>query len=191
MHLSKYRDGDKRYAVLILEAIEIEFLRNVLTDLVATLAGEVADEAVMARLFPQGYLDDKEASEEFRDLTEKSLSESKLTNARRCLANLGPVGDPRDNRVKPTGDPLRAGHLRPLAYWDTAKATAMIDLDWIELEQWLQSLNDLRLTFGTQLGITAEYDGENFGDEGERELHGYYQWLTMLQDELVQAVIGG
>ncbi len=53
---------------------------------------EPPDDPVLARLFPDGYTDDPEASAEFRRYTEQSLRSAKLASARAVLASLPPGG---------------------------------------------------------------------------------------------------
>jgi Domain of unknown function (DUF2017) len=50
------------------------------------------DDPVLARLFPDGYSDDPEASAEFRRYTEESLRSGKLACAQAVLETLPPTG---------------------------------------------------------------------------------------------------
>ena len=86
---------------------------------------ELPDDPVLARLLPDAYSDDPQASAEFRRYTEESLRSSKINSAQAVLASL-PAGG---------GD---------------------VVLSEPECQQWLRSLNDVRLALGVRLGITEE-----------------------------------
>ena len=92
------------------------------------------DDPVLARLLPDGYLDDPGAAGEFRRLTESGLRQQKRELADRVLADLPAEG----------GGEVRFG----------AAAT----------ERWLTALNDVRLALGTRLDVSedmAEPDPED------------------------------
>lgn len=107
--------------------------------------------------------------------------------------------DPVSRRLFPDAspDPAIAADLRDLLHDDLreaklANARALVesltddgslDLGAETAEQWLAALNDLRLALGTALGVTEERDEAD--DDGELML---YDWLTFLQDSLVEAV---
>src|SRR5439155_1762221 len=55
-------------------------------------SSSVPDDPVLARLFPDAYGDDPEASAEFRRYTEITLRERKLAAARRAMASLEDPG---------------------------------------------------------------------------------------------------
>lgn len=57
---------------------------------------------------------------------------------------------------------------------------------------WLGTLNDLRLTLGSRLGITDERDDWEMLPEGHPAalLFSLYDWLTFLQETLVHALSG-
>lgn len=50
------------------------------------------DDPVLARLFPDGYTDDPDASAEFRRYTEETLRSGKVSSAQAVLASLPPGG---------------------------------------------------------------------------------------------------
>jgi hypothetical protein len=49
---------------------------------------EVPDDPALARLFPDAFMDDPEAAEDFRRFTERGLRETKVAHARLALADL-------------------------------------------------------------------------------------------------------
>ena len=125
---------------------------------------ERPDDPALARLFPDAYADDDEAADEFRRFTERSLRETKLANARVVLDGLARAGD--DDKVVVSDDEARA---------------------------WLGTLNDLRLTLGSRLGI--DEDSHEFfaalpEDHPAFAVFHVYDWLTFLQETLVQALTG-
>lgn len=139
------------------------------TDPLARLVGidpeaERPDDPALARLFPDAYPDDEEAADEFRRFTERSLRETKLANAAvvlDCLAR--------------------------------ADGESKIVLGDDEPRAWLGTLNDLRLTLGSRLGI--EEDSHEFfaalpEDHPAFAVFHVYDWLTFLQETLVQALTG-
>jgi uncharacterized tellurite resistance protein B-like protein len=123
---------------------------------------ERPEDPALARLLPDAYADDDEASSEFRRFTERSLRETKMNHA--------------------------ATVLRALA---EAERKVVVPDD--EIASWMGALNDLRLALGTRLGLTED-NHEHFYDLDEDDpdfVHVHvYDWLTFLQETLVQAVTG-
>lgn len=119
------------------------------------------DDPVLARLFPDGYREDPEAAGEFRKYTEQGLRSGKIAAAQTVLATLPPAG----GRVRLSAE---------------------------DGEAWLRALNDVRLALGVRLGITEEYEHEvaTGGDPRSAYLQ-VYDWLTYLQETLVQALWAG
>jgi hypothetical protein len=63
-----------------------------------------------------------------------------------------------------------------------------IELTEQQAAAWLASINDVRLALGTALDVTDDMP-EELPDEDPRSAHlGVYQWLTWVQDSMVQAV---
>ncbi len=56
--------------------------------------------------------------------------------------------------------------------------------------RWIQVLNDLRLAFGTRLGVTEQDSPRIDPDDPEGELRAVYQWLTAVQDSVVVELMG-
>ncbi len=57
-----------------------------------------------------------------------------------------------------------------------------------EADGWLTALNDVRLALGTALEVSEDMPEELPEDEIRREYLGVYQWLTWVQDNLVEAL---
>jgi hypothetical protein len=62
-----------------------------------------------------------------------------------------------------------------------------IELDVDQADAWLSALNDVRLALGTTIGVTEDMPEEPPEDETLAAHLGAYQWLTFVQDALVQA----
>lgn len=123
---------------------------------------ERPDDPALARLLPDAYADDDEASSEFRRFTERSLRETKMNHAATVLRALAEA----DRKVVVPDD---------------------------EIASWMGALNDLRLALGARLGLTEDnhegFYGLDEDDPGFVHVH-VYDWLTFLQETLVQAVTG-
>lgn len=123
---------------------------------------ERPDDPALARLFPDAYSDDDEASGEFRRFTERSLREARLAHATTVLATLERSGD-------------------------------KLTLSGPEAQAWLGTLNDLRLTLGSRLGVTEENHQllRQLPDEHPAAaVYHLYDWLSYLQETLVRSLAG-
>jgi hypothetical protein len=122
---------------------------------------ERPDDPALARLFPDAYLDDVDASAQFRRFTERSLRETKMAHVSTALETLRRSGE---------------------------KVTLTTD----EAAAWLGALNDVRLALGTRLGVTEEGMAELAAlpdDDPRAATFHVYDWLTYLQESLVQAMM--
>lgn len=120
-----------------------------------------SDDPALARLFPDAFLDDPEAAGEFRRFTERSLRDLKSAQAHTALDTLRRSGE---------------------------KVTLSAD----EAGAWLGALNDLRLALGTRLGVTEEGMDELAAlpdDDPRAAMFHVYDWLTYLQESLVQSLM--
>jgi hypothetical protein len=160
MRVSKSGDG-VRIRLNLAESHVLEQLFGELRDLLEPDALDAAD-PVQRRLYPAGY-DDPEAAEAFRELIEAGLRQDRTERVDKCLAE------------------LHAGRL--LVRTD-------VNLDAEATERWLRALNDLRLSFGTRLGITEDDDNTLDDKDPQIGLKARYLWLTALQDVLVTTVMG-
>ncbi|MGP4022179.1 DUF2017 domain-containing protein [Actinomadura sp. 3N407] len=171
--VKKTRDGIR----VRLEAEEIALMRALMEQLLALLGDapggddELAsmgitenaakpEDPVLARLFPDAYRDDGEAAGEFRRYTEMGLRDGKREAAEVVLASLGGAG-------------------------------SAVVLDEKQAQAWLRALNDVRLALGTRLDITEEWyeEAEKMDrDDPRTPMFAAYDWLTMLQDSLVNVL---
>ena len=136
------------------------------TDPLAALTGmsdapvETPDDPVLRRLLPDAY-DDPGESAEFRRLTDADLRARKTEALDRVLADVA---------------------VEPPVSLDPDEGVGM----------WVQALNDIRLVLGTRLDVTEDWT-ESFEslppDDPQIPLFLFYDWLSMLQDSLVTAVM--
>ncbi|OLT12791.1 hypothetical protein BJF79_21520 [Actinomadura sp. CNU-125] len=127
------------------------------------------DDPVLARLFPDAYgdpgaeagRDEAEAAGDFRRYTELGLRDGKRDAAATVLKALPDGG-------------------------------GAIVLDAEAAQVWLRALNDVRLALGTRLEISEEWYDEAVHldrDDPRTPMFAAYDWLTMLQESLVQALL--
>lgn len=118
------------------------------------------DDPALARLLPDAYPDDPAAAGEFRRYTESGLRSGKVAAARTVLDTLPEDG----GRVRLSADQAQA---------------------------WLRSLNDIRLALGVRLEVTEDRDAMlERASQGGSQAAGLwiYDWLTLLQETLVEAL---
>jgi hypothetical protein len=119
-------------------------------------AAERPTDPALLRLFPDAY-DDADEAADFRRFTEPDLRQQRAERTLRARATLTRV----------------AGNGRIPMHAD-------------EAQDWLTTLNDVRLVLGTRLGVTEE--AEQAADQ-ESQSHAVYDWLTWLQATLVEALL--
>ena len=162
-----------------LEEVEVALLLSLaaqLIDLVAPASSDdplvalvgidpvatVPEDPALRRLLPDAYSEDPDAAAQFRRFTERDLREAKVGNARAVAMVL-------------------------------ADTDGMVVVSDEELGAWLGFLNDTRLTLGTRLELTEEnHDllAQLSEDDPRAGLFQVYDWLTFLQESLVQRVLG-
>ncbi len=147
---------------------EVEILRTVPGQLGDVLRRpRDPDDEVSRRLFPTAYLDptQEEAEQEWQELVHPEL-------LRERLARLDIVTESLARGVE------RRGAIE-------------VVLAPEEVEAWLGVLNDARLALGTNLGVTEDPD-EHTIDPDTPEGAGYamYHWLTWLEGDLVETLLG-
>jgi len=146
-----------------------------LADLFADFSGPTTmpEDPVLARLFPDAYREDGDASAEFRRFTESTLRDGKARAAGTIIDTLEEAGLP----TEPTEEEL----------------TIDVELDPGTAEVWLRALTDLRLALGTRLEV-EEGDEEYWyslpDDDPRGQAHHIYEWLAYLQETLIQALGG-
>ncbi|MEY9215466.1 DUF2017 domain-containing protein [Thermobifida halotolerans] len=117
---------------------------------------------VLSRLLPDAYTDDPASAGDFRRYTENGLRRHKRENAQRVVAAI----------------PAEGG---------------AVTLDADDAQTWLKLLTDVRLSLGTRMGVETEEDvyamrAAASRDDSLAAAAHIYEWLTHLQETLVQAV---
>ncbi|MEI5672276.1 MULTISPECIES: DUF2017 domain-containing protein [unclassified Nocardioides] len=131
------------------------------------------EDPVLARLFPTAYPHDEEAASEFRRFTEGGLRDGKAAAAVSIIDGLEEAGLPPE---------LSEDGL-----------VIDVELEEAEAEAWMRSFTDLRLALATRLEI--EEGDEEFwyslpDDDPRAQIHDIYEWVGLLQETLVQALMG-
>jgi len=152
-----------RMIMLTLTRIEADHLADIIGQFIELVNGTPADpDPALARLTPDAYPDDPDASREFRSLTRGDLLHRRANDAstvRRALATIQPADDPEAD-------------FSPVD----------IAIPDEEIEAWLRTLTAVRLVVAHRLGIDAEED-----HDASDPRFGVYDWLGYRLDGLVQA----
>ena len=180
-------DDDEREVVVRLLEQTYEFLApapreptgDPFEDLVARLglprlkdsvgdASQTPRDPAMERLLPSAHREDPGLAAEFRRLTEHGLRERKAANLATAISAL----------LDPDGDKVR--------------------LDQVQAQAMVVALTDVRLLVGERLGLRTDEDADALQDrleaasEDDPQLHlvAVYDFLTWLQESLIQALMG-
>ncbi|MEN2740767.1 DUF2017 family protein [Microbacterium sp. X-17] len=149
------------------EVLHLAALLRQFLELLDDTAPGTGDDPGIARLVPDAYPDDAEASRDFRSVTRGELLGRRRDDAQGILAQLATLTElDADPTTLDDGGPEIAVVLEP----DGVGA-------------WLRTLTALRLVIATRLGITTE-DGHDPSDPR----YGIYDWLGVRLDGLVRAV---
>jgi hypothetical protein len=190
--IAAFTRGPKDTVLVDLRAAEAQLLGDLFNDLLELLAAEDGpadgppadplaaelgldglgddtpparpDDPALARLFPDAYPDDPDATAEFRRYTQADLTAQRRRRAAVAAESL--------DRIKDGG---------------------RLSLTAAEAAAWLGALNDLRLVLGTRLEITVDEQepGEGFGPSDPRTAYvPVYYYLGYLQETLVEALAG-
>jgi hypothetical protein len=129
------------------------------------------EDPVLRRLLPDAYRDDEEEAGEFRRFTERSLTSAKVHNAEALIGSLVDGG-------LTFGDSTDDGQIE-------------VELDPDEVQAWLRSLTDVRLSLAVRLGIDEEEDAlllAQSEDEAIAAMSEIYDWLGYVQETLIAAL---
>ncbi len=141
-------------------------------------AEDTPEDPALARLMPDAYADDEEASAEFRRHTENELLARRIRDARRVLGGLDmslnePVAGAVDASAQTSAD---------------AQAPFDVVLDRASAEAWTRTLAAVRLVVASRLGIETEADDEAARAADDDGRFGVYDWLGFRLDGIVQAL---
>jgi len=123
-------------------------------------ATELPDDPVLARLLPDAYSGDAQASGEFRRYTEQGLRSAKVAAARTVLATLPPSG----GKIRLTEPEAQA---------------------WLRALNDVRLALSVRLGITDELD---EQDEDPDPDDPRAAYLWVYQWLAILQESLVEAL---
>ena len=158
-------------AICTFDAAEVEVLRQV-PDLLRSRYLPDSPEAldrvdpVRERLFPRAYLDPTEdrAEQDWRAAVHPEILRDRLDGLDRLVAGLD-AGEAKGKRWRVTLGP-------------------------VDVDVWIQVLNDARLTLGTLLEVTDESDFTRIDPADPRAAEqAVYAWLSGLQGALVETVL--
>lgn len=142
---------------------------------------EISRDPALARLFPQAYSDDDEASAEFRKYSEPDLRIRKVKDATRALDTLRP------GTVELTHDDALAwlGALNDLRL--VLGTRLDVGSDWFE--ELDEELSDEELD--QEIARRESQDDGSFDDDNPEDvLREFYGYLSYLQGTLVEALSG-
>jgi hypothetical protein len=125
-----------------------------------SMHAELPDDPVLARLLPDGYADDPEASAEFRRYTEESLRTAKVAAAQTVLASLPSAG----------GD---------------VRLSEMECQQWLRALNDVRLALSVRLGITDENEDLSE---QLAADDPRSAYIWVYQWLAYLQDSLIEAL---
>lgn len=131
------------------------------------------EDPVLARLLPDAYRSSEEDSGEFRRLTERSLTSTKVHHAEALIES------------------LIDGGLTFAALTEDDSADIEVELNADAVQSWLKSLTDIRLSLAVRLGIENEEDAMLVGessDEAIVAMSEIYDWLGYVQETLIAAL---
>lgn len=161
---AKKRDGR---IDLTLERAEADLIEGLPEQLLALYEGERTDPA-RQRLFPRAYLDptEEEAETQWEELVHPDLLAGRLAALERLRGSLAGAEPARRDRI--------VVHIQP-----------------DDVNAWLSVLNDARLALASRLGVSEDTDLMEL-DPSDPESAGKaaYAWLTYLQGELVETLLG-
>ena len=162
-------DPAEAHVIANLAGQVIELLRDRNGEQV-TDSDPLGSELGLQRLLPDAYRDNPDESAEFRRFTESALTSAKVANAETVLASLAAGG---------------------MDLADESEAPVEIELGPDEVQAWLRSLTDIRLSLAVRLGIETEEDTmllQSSADPAVVAMGELYDWLGYVQETLIQAL---
>ena len=147
---------------------------------------ERPDDPALRRLLPDASRDDPDVAAEFRRLTEGSLRELKVADARVVLETLASGYDPE------VESPTAAGEGAAGSGVEGHEAQGYeVELDAEQARAWMRTLTDLRLTLAERVEFAEQPEGywDSLPESDEqRGVYEIFGWLGYLLETLVAAV---
>ena len=144
-------------------------LRNLPDELRVLYEDDTGTDEARSRLFPRAYLDPTEehAEEEWQELVHPELLRDRLDNLALVVDALARASE-------------------------GGRGAVVVELGPEEVPALLGVLNDARLALGTRLGVTDETDVSDLDpSDPTAPVLAVYSWLTYLEGELVETLLGG
>ena len=154
-----------RLELATIEGVHLAHLLDEFQEMLSADAAETAGDPAIARLAPDAYPEDTEASRAFADATHDDLLDRRLAEAavvRAALTGFDADQDVLDEQQALTGLEIRIPDA--------------------EVDAWLRTLTALRLVLASRLGISVEDDLDE--DDPRR---GVYDWLGYRLEGLIQS----
>jgi hypothetical protein len=128
-------------------------------------SAELSEDPALARLLPDAYREDDDAAAEYRRLMDGDLRVQKASALQRVLDDLSSAGSQH-------GDGQR------------------FELPEDAVTPWLYALTDVRLTLGTRLEVSEDWEAD-LGrlDPDSPQFAGFavYDWLSWLQNAIIES----
>jgi hypothetical protein len=152
--------------LLRIRANEAFALQQVAHDL-ASIVAAPPERGIADRLYPRAYLDPTEETAElqFQSLVHEDLSSARVEALQRIAIAVHTAADADSDAV----------------------VDVVIGRD--EEVNWVTALNDARLVIGTALDVDEESDTLYEPDDPRYETGMLYQWLGLLQEDLVEVLL--
>jgi hypothetical protein len=163
--MKRFRREPSGLLVARFEAAEAALLTNLAAQTAELLSEKrdapaaVADPA-LARLLPDAYPDDPEASAEFRRFTSDGLAERKVLNSKAVVDSLE----------------------------QSDRGRVTVHLDEREAQSLLRTLTDIRLVLAARLGIERDGDSGFRGTRDSLTQSLTYGWVGYVQESLIRAL---
>ena len=159
----RFRRGPDDTLVVSLAPLELGLLAD-LPDALREVFDAPTSDAAAKRLFPQAHLEPtEEEAEEWRAMVHPDLLRQRLDALELLTSSFARATEKKEWRE--------------------------IVLGPDDVQAWLGVLNDVRLVLGTRLGVTEE-EPDIDPDAPEARAYAVYYWLTHLQGELIDMLLG-
>jgi len=159
----RFRPGPDDSLVVSLAPEELSLLAG-LPDVLRGVFDAPEGDAAGNRLFPQAQLEPTaEEAEEWRAMVHPDLLRQRLDALELLAASLARATENKEWRE--------------------------IALTPDDVQAWLGVLNDTRLVLGTRLGVTEE-EREIDADDPDARAYAVYYWLSRLEGDLVEVLLG-
>ena len=135
------------------------------------------DDPALARLFPDAYAEDQEASD-FRRVTEQGLLNRKMQDALAVVNALG---------IEDTGDFSTTEVTFQRDREEGSRSFTEITITEDSMPTWVRTLTSLRLAIAARIGLETTDDYERLSRDEEAQSTLYvYDWLAAILDSVLR-----